>query len=294
MNLAGFPEGRSGQKLGNRWVQVERTTPSRDHLPQNSGLVTRILLLAFLATLPLDAQIRTMASVVPALVYGPNCSSTIQLQNLSDRMVTVEVEGHRESGALVALAGIPSTTIHLDPHEQGSYRLSIEEETTAAWATVREKVPSPDLSPAVAISATAECTAGNQLRTAARGVAYPTRNPWFSGDVAEMHGNLISLINTSESPVRASACYSSGGLYSVPGSGGTPGSLRPICNASVDVQVPPFNSRQFPVARDGSSHLSLKTQGKAVVLEMLRPLGEDLHVYEVDSSIKFGEEATGK
>ncbi len=230
-----------------------------------------------------------MASVIPSLAYGPNCSSTVQLQNLSDRTVTVEFDGHRESGALVPLAGLPANTIHLDPHQQASYKLSIEEDTLAAWAKIRETVPSPNLSPVVAINAETNCTVDNQLRIAARGVAFPTRNPWFAGDVAEMHGNLISLINTSESAVRATACYSSGGLYSVSGT-----QLQPICNASIDVQIPPFNSRQFPVARDGSSHLSLKTQGDAIVLEMLRPLGENLRIYAVDSSIKFGDEASGK
>ncbi len=230
-----------------------------------------------------------MATVVPSLAYGPNCSSTVQLQNLSDRTVTVEMEGHRESGSLVPLAGLPSTTLHLDPRQQGAYKLDIAEETTAAWAKVRETVPSPNLSPVISITASTECTLGNQLRTAARGVAYPTRNPWFKADVSELRGDVISVINTSESAIRATACYSSGGLYSVPG---TP--LQPICNASVDVQIPPFNSRQFPVSRQGNTHMSLKTQGNAIVLEMLRPLGENLRIYAVDSSIKFGEEANSK
>ena len=201
-----------------------------------------------------------MASVVPALAYGAKCFSTLQLQNLGDRNVDVDVEGHRESGALVALAGLAGNKVHLGPHEQGSYKLDIPEETSAAWARIRETVPSPDLSPVVAINASTECVIGDQLRTAARGVAYPTRNPWFAGEVAEMRGDLISLINTSESTARASACYSSGGLYSVPAASRVAPELLPICSASIDMQIPPFGSRQFPVARDGSSHLSLKTQ----------------------------------
>jgi hypothetical protein len=196
--------------------------------------------------------------------------------------------GHRESGALVALAGLPGTTLHLAPNEHGSYKLDIDEETTAAWAKVREQIPSPDLPPALAVTASTDCVSANQVRTAARTVTYPTRSPWFDGDVAELHGDLVSLINASESAVRASGCYSSGGLYS------TTSELRPICNATLDVQIPPFGSRQFPVARDGSTHLSLKTQGPAIVLEMLKPLGENLHVYAVDSSITFGSEATDK
>ena len=249
------------------------------------------MLAAFSLAGNLAAQTRVMTSVVPALAYGPACSSTLHLQNLGDRTVAVDVEGHRESGSLVAMTGLPGNTVRLAPHEEGSYKLNIAEDTTAAWARISETVPSPDLSPVVAITASTECVVGDQLRTAARGVAYPTHSPWFSGDVAELHGDLISLINTSESAVRVAACYSSGGLYSVPRSDGAAGELRPICNASLDVQVPPFGSREFPVAREGSSHLSLKTQGSAIVLEMLRPIGESLRVYAVDSSVTFGEEA---
>ncbi len=248
-----------------------------------------LLLAGFAAAFPVPAQDRVIASVIPSLAYGPGCTSAIQLQNLSDRMVTVAIEGHRESGALVALNGFPGTTIPLEPRRQASYKLAIEEETIGAWALVRETIPSPDLQPAIGITASTECHSGNTLRTAARGVAFPTRNPWFAGDVADLRGDLILLINTSESPVRATACYSSGGLYSTPGS-----ELQPICDASVDVQVPPFNSRQFPVSRGGSTHVSLKTRGSAVVLEMLRPMGENLRIYAVDSSIQFGDEANGK
>lgn len=240
--------------------------------------------LAFLALA--FAQPRTMTSIVPALAYGPHCSTTLQLQNLSDRPVAFSLDGHRESGALVSLAGQPTTALRLDPHQQAVYSLAIDEETTSAWAKVTETIPEPSLSPALAITAATECTIDAQLRTTTRTVAYPTRNPWFAGDVADMPANVISLINTSESAIRATACYSSGSLYSVQGA-----PLQPVCDSTLDVQVPPFNSRQFPVSRNGTFHFSLKTQGRAIVLEMLRPLSENLHIYAVDSSIKFGDEA---
>jgi hypothetical protein len=243
-----------------------------------------LLIAAFSSALA--AQSRTVTSVIPDLAYGPGCSSTIRLQNLSDREVTVAIEGHRESGALVGLANLPGATLRLDPHGQVSHKLAIEEDTTAAWAKVREEIPSPDLSPATAVAAAQECTTGDRLRTTTRQVAYPTRNPWFTGEVSEFPANLISLVNTSESPVRVSACYSTGNLFSVNGS-----ALQPVCTATLDVQVPPFNARHFPVSKDGSTRLSLKTQGEAIVLEMLRPLAENVRVYTVDSSIKFGEEA---
>jgi hypothetical protein len=98
---------------------------------------------------------------------------------------------------------------------------------------------------------------------------------------------VISFINTSERAAKAAACYSAGGLYSVPERGTE---LLPVCSAAFEVQIPPFGSREFPVERDGSSHFSLKTVGDAIVLEMLRPVEANVRVYEVDSSIKFGEE----
>src|SRR5580693_7464562 len=98
------------------------------------------------------AQTRVVTSVIPSLAYGPACTSAINLQNLSERAVTADIEGHRESGALVALAGLPGTTLHLAPNEHGSYKLDIDEETTAAWAKVREQIPSPDLPPALAVT----------------------------------------------------------------------------------------------------------------------------------------------
>jgi hypothetical protein len=83
-----------------------------------------------------------------------------------------------------------------------------------------------------------------------RDVAFPTRNPWFSSDSEQLRDGVIALINTTERAARASACYSSGSLYSVPGA-----SLQPVCSTSFDVQVPPFGTREFPVSREGSTLL---------------------------------------
>ena len=63
-----------------------------------------------------------------------------------------------------------------------------------------------------------------------------------------------------------------------------------MCSAAFDVQVPPVGAREFPVARDRSTHFSLKTQGGAIVLEMLRPLAASIKMYKVDSTIRFGGE----
>jgi hypothetical protein len=163
-----------------------------------------------------SGQERVVESVVPALAYGPRCSSTVELQNLSDRPVVVDVEPHRASGALVAITGHPEITVRLSARERSSYKLEIEEETESAWVKVRERVPSPGLSPVVAVGGETECVIGDQLRSAGREVVYPTESPWFSGDTTDLPGGLLSLINTSEHTVKASACYSSGGLFSTP------------------------------------------------------------------------------
>jgi hypothetical protein len=223
-----------------------------------------------------SGQERVVESVVPALAYGARCSSTVELQNLSDRPVVVDVEPHRASGALVAITGHPEITIRLSARERSSYKLEIEEE--------------PGLSPVVAVSGATECVIGDQLRSAGREVVYPTESPWFSGDVTDLPGGLLSLINTSEHAAKASACYSSGGLFSTPTAARPTADLKPICTTAFEVQIPPFGAREFPVARSGSSHFSLKTQGAAIVLEMLRPVEGSVKMYKVDSTIQFGSE----
>jgi hypothetical protein len=74
--------------------------------------VRRILPL-FAALALASGQERVVESVVPALAYGPRCSSTVEPQNLSDRPVVVDVEPYRASGALVVIAGHPEITIRL-------------------------------------------------------------------------------------------------------------------------------------------------------------------------------------
>lgn len=229
---------------------------------------------------------RTVESVLPALAYGATCSSEIELHNLSDRPVTVEVEGHRGSGALVGLAGLPGNTLRLAPHQQGKYKLAIPEETTDAWVKVRERSP-PGTAPAIAVSAESECLSGDQLRSVRRDVAFPQRNPWFDAEVEALTGGVVSLINTSPAGALVRLCYSMGNLYSVPRRDGRAGDLMPICSQAFDLLIPPFGARQFPVERDGSSYFSLRTAGQAIVLEMLRPLDANIKIYRVDSSIRF-------
>jgi hypothetical protein len=237
---------------------------------------------------------RVVESILPSLDYGPTCWSSLELQNLGDRQVTVEIEPHRASGGLVGLVGHGQLTMRLNSGEHSSYRLEILEETGRAWVKIRERIPSPQQFSVIAVSGRAECAVENQLRSTPREVAYPTRNPWFSGDIEEMHGNLISLVNTSEFAAKASLCYSAGNLYSRPSDARPETELTPICSANFDVQIPPYASRQFPVEHEGNSHFSMKTQGDAIVLQMLRPLETGVKIYSVDSTIKFGGEASSQ
>jgi hypothetical protein len=238
-----------------------------------------------------DGPERWVETVLPSLFYSPACWSSVELQNLGGRPVIVEIKAHGVNGALVPLVGQSEMTVRLSPGDRPSYRLQIEGETTGAWVKVRERVPLPSLSQVVAVGGKTECTVGNELRTAAREAAYPTRNPWFSEDVSEANrAEVISLINTSENAAVAWACYSSGSFFSVPKEKRPP-EFVPLCSSAFDVQIPPFGSRQFPLDKGGNTHFTLKTRGEAIVLQMLRPSDATVNLFAVDSTITFGSEA---
>ena len=156
----------------------------------------------------------------------PTLVGTVWVVQLSAQFCTME----RVVPSL-ALAGRTSTVIHFRPPDQVGTRLRIVKKPPGTGCT--------------------ECRFANHEPTAHSG-ACPTRNPWFSGDVAEIRGDLISFANTSQSPARATAFYS-GGIYFVPGT-----DLGPICHATLDVQVPPVTSTG---SRNGNSQLGLKTWG---------------------------------
>jgi len=67
---------------------------------------------------------------------------------------------------------------------------------------VREKVPAANLAPVLAVSGATECLAANELHSTGRDIVWPTRNPWYSGDVSDNDDGVIALINTSERPAR--------------------------------------------------------------------------------------------
>jgi hypothetical protein len=252
-------------------------------------------LLLFGATAHADVQAkpdneRVITSILPSLDYGASCWSSVTLANLGDRIVTAEIEAHRAGGGLIGLAGLNQTVLHLKPGERLSHRLEVTDEAGVGWLKVRERIPSSKLSPVIAVSGLTECTVDNQLRSTPRELSYPTRNPWFSGDIEEMQSNMISVVNTSERAAQASLCYSQGNLYSVPNEGRPTADLMLVCSRAFEVLIPPYAARQFPVHRDDSTHFGIKTLGDAIVLQMLRPLATGVKVYTVDSTVKFGGE----
>jgi hypothetical protein len=248
-----------------------------------------ILLLAMNGLAQTNSRERVVESVVPSLDYNSSCWSAVEVRNLGNRDVAAEVEAHKSSGALTPLVGSAGIQVHLSAGEHAEYKLETAEETTGAWVLVREKIPSPQLSPVLAVSGSTECVAADELHSTFRDVAWPFRNPWFSADVSAGDDGIIALINTSEHPVQVWGCYSAGVLYSVPGNG-----LTPVCSDNVEELVPPFGSRRFPVYRGGNTHFSLTTRGDMVVLQMLRPVAANVKAYKVDSTITFGKEIPDK
>ena len=221
-------------------------------------------------------------SVVPALDYGPACTSSIDAVNLTDREAVAEIEGHKSGGALVLLSGQTEIKVRIPAHGRVAFKLQAENESGAGWVRIRESGE-----PQLAITGVVECVDGDRLVTASREVVYPMRSPWFAGEIAELSGGVVTAINVSGRPARLSACYSAGNLVS----NGRP-ELVPLCSATLDVQIPPYGTRQVSVEHGGNSWFSLHTIGETLVLEMLRPLAPRVKLYRVDSSIQFGQEVT--
>jgi len=79
----------------------------------------------FLWARPVEAgQSRAIVSVLAPLAYGPNCWSGVELQNLGTKDAAVSVEGHKGSGALVALTG--SRGVLLNIPSAGKVKLRLE------------------------------------------------------------------------------------------------------------------------------------------------------------------------
>ena len=148
-------------------------------------LLCILVCLAPAAEAQTDSGERVVESIVPWLVSNSSCWSAVDLQNLGNREVAAEVEAHKSTGALAPLVGRSGIQVHLSAGERAEYKLLLPEESTGAWVRVRETIPTPQLSPVLAVSGVTECLGGsnpggaNELRTTVREVASPVRNPWF-------------------------------------------------------------------------------------------------------------------
>jgi hypothetical protein len=109
----------------------------------------------WLALLLAAGQERVMETVVPGLPAPAECTSTVELANTGNRMAKVQIEAHREGGALTALRG---GSIELAPGERRSYGLE-----AGAWTKVRERIRSPGEAPVIAARGITECIDGDRV-----------------------------------------------------------------------------------------------------------------------------------
>lgn len=249
-----------------------------------------LLLAACAGGFTIDAgQQRLIVSVLSPLAYGPSCWSTVAVQNLGTREVAVNVEGHKGSGALVALVGSPSVAVTIAPAQKLMLRLQVPgEESPEGWVRVIETSPEAQ-GPVVAVSGETECLVNDKLTTVFQTVAFPTLNPWLTADVKDLPGRLVMILNTSNEPATAKACYSSGTTATLPRKNGTGGDPIPVCTETAVMQIPPFGTRTVPVTREGTSQFSIETRGESLVLRMLLPQSSGMKTYKVDSTIRFGQ-----
>ena len=278
-----------------------------------------LLATLILAALSAKGVDRAPPAVIAALRAGSGCVSTVAVTNLSGRKLTAEIQARLETGALAPLEFVEPASgaeprgefrgetaadvsdrsnqssilpavngFTFAPHERRSFRLGGLRATGNVWAGVWEADP-PGVSPALALEGLVECLTGDQLRTVPRTAALAMRNPWFAGQVADLAGAVMAVVNASAQAARADLCYSAGNLYFVPEE--MPDNrLARLCSWSEDVAIPPFGSREFPVEREGAREFALHTRGESIVLLLLRPVAEGVRVYRVDSTIRFGRE----
>lgn len=227
-------------------------------------------------------------TVLIPLEFNAQCWSSVVLQNLRDGAVSVEVEAHESSGALLPLEGMTSNPVRLPAGGKVTLRLQVPDtEATEAWVRVTEPRAGRD-SPSVAVSGATECTSEQAVTTVPRAVAFPTRDPWLEADSRDLEGKSILALNASSAPASLRACYSSGSTISLPRSGGGNRELA-ICDVSRAQYLPPFSLFLIPVEREGSSKLSIRSTGQSLVLVVLKPRAGKTHAFNVDSSIVFND-----
>jgi hypothetical protein len=226
------------------------------------------------------------------MAYGPTCWSNVELQNLAAANVTVAVEGHKGSGALVALVGSSSISQVIAPAQKVTLKLQVPgEESLEGWVKVTEATAAQ--TPAVTVSGETECVENDSLTTLPQTVAFPTRNPWLTAYVNELDGRVAMILNASNQTATANACYSRGSTVSRPAENGTSSAPQLVCIESLALQIPPFGTRMVPVVRDGNTQFSIETRGESLVLRVLLPQRKGIKAFAVDSTVKFGEPLIG-
>ena len=241
--------------------------------------------LACAATPAADPGGTPFVSVLIPLSYGERCWSTVTLENLRGEPADVDVEGHDGSGALVGLEGTPSMRLHLAPAQKTSLRLHVDgQESAEAWIKVTEA--GAERGPGVAVSGSTECTAQNEVTTVPGAVAFPTRDPWLEGDVDDLQGKMVLVLNSDAAAAAVRVCYSNGSLIEDPRRDAE-GRVMPVCRSTRSIHLPPFALELLPVEREGSSNLTVRASGAALVLKVLKPQPGKTRVFSVDSSIVF-------
>jgi len=250
-----------------------------------------VLLVGVAVGFPLHGeQGRAVVSVLSPLAYGPHCWSTIELQNLSTKETVVKIEGHKGSGALVALAGWPSLSLTMSPAQKTALRLEVPgEESPEGWVKVSESSRDTEQSPTVAVSGQTECADDDQLTTVSQTVAFPTTDPWLDAELKDLKGQMVMVLNTANKAAAADICYSSGITASLPKDKGTGGEPKPVCAKVSSLQIPPFGTRTLPVSHEGNTEFSIRTRGDSLVLRVLIPQSGGMKTYKVDSSVTFGQ-----
>jgi hypothetical protein len=174
----------------------------------------------------------------------------------------------------------------LQPGERTSHRLQITDETGEGWLKVRENIPSLQLA---GDRGNRHHQVHDGLRTSARTLAYPMRNPWLSATWKICQKCYLDGEHVGTSGRGVAVLFGGQSLL-----GAERGSLGARADTHLFKRVPSSGSALRGAAGPGGARrqlvVSIKPQGELIVLQMPRPLGTGVKV--VDSTIKFGGEVT--
>ena len=225
-------------------------------------------------------------TVLPGLYYSSHCDSEIELRNLSAKVVSAQIEGHRSDGSLTGIREIPSTRLRLNPGQRRTIHLDIKEDE--AWASISESSTR-----VIAISAKTSCRDSDKdsFSVVTRPVAYPLLNPGFDlpFDQALRDGSQLLILNLSQTSAHWIACYSAGHLVSQTLNSHANGEMVELCAETRENQIGPFASTRLEMLRNDRALIHLKTAGESIVLQLLKPDAQLRNLFRVDSTIRFDQ-----